>query len=105
MQIDFNEQYAKHDSSILRNLDSLGNTIFSILVGRFLSPENTEFPAISRQLGTEIDFNRLLLKQNCSIRISFESVSNVKSSMSAPANANSLKVVTERGTQIDLMDE
>jgi hypothetical protein len=70
-----------------------------------LSPEKIEFPTISRELGREIDFNKLPLKQNCSIRVKTESVSNVKSPTFAAANANLPKVVTERATHIDLMEE
>jgi hypothetical protein len=72
MQIDFNEQFAKHQSSIRVRRDSLSNVIDS----SFDSAKH-DFERISTFRGMQIDFNEQFEKHESSIRVRRDSLSNV----------------------------
>jgi methionine-rich copper-binding protein CopC len=72
MQIDFNEQYEKHESSIRVSRDSLSNVIDSSF-----DKAKHDFGRISTFRGILIDFNEQYEKHESSIRVSRDSLSNV----------------------------
>jgi hypothetical protein len=89
MQIDFNEQSQKHESSIRTNRDSLSNVIDSSFDR---AKQNVE--RISTLRGMKIDFNEQFLKHESSIRVNRDSLSNVIDSSFEPAKQDSPRIST-----------
>jgi hypothetical protein len=71
MQIDFNEQFEKHEFSIRINRDSLSNVIDSSF-----DQAKQDFGRISTFRGMQIDLNEQPEKDKSSIGISCDSLSN-----------------------------
>jgi hypothetical protein len=106
MQIDFNEQLKKHESSIRVNRDSFSNMIDSIF-----ELAKHDFGRISTFRGMQIDFNEQFEKHESSIRLSCDSLSNVIDSSGfgfqfvSPAKHDFARISTFRGIQIDFNEQ
>jgi hypothetical protein len=72
MQIDFNEQFPKHQSSIRVSRDSISNVIEA-----GLESQKHYFPMISTFRRIHIDFNEQFPKHESSIRVSRVSLLNI----------------------------
>jgi hypothetical protein len=106
MQIEYNEQYLKHDSSIRDNLLSLSNVIELIWLRRLESPAKHDFARISTERGMQIECNEQHWKHDSSIRDNLLSLSNVIEliwlrRLEAPAKHDFPRISTERGMQIE----
>jgi uncharacterized protein YjaG (DUF416 family) len=66
IQIDFNEQLEKHDSSICISRDSRSN----VTASSALQPEKHDFARVWTFCGIQINFNEQLEKHDSSIRVS-----------------------------------
>jgi hypothetical protein len=63
MQIDFNEQHQKHESSIRVSRESFSKVIDSSELNILQSPAKHDLPRISTFRGMQIDFNEQRSKQ------------------------------------------
>jgi hypothetical protein len=95
MQIVFNEQFKKHESSIRVSLDSFSNMIDSSL-----DRAKHNFGRISTFRGMQILFNEQFEKHESSIRVSRDSLSNVIDSSFDQAKQHFGRISTFRGMQM-----
>jgi hypothetical protein len=112
--IDLTEQYAKHDSSIRVNLESLSNVMLSILEYLKLPscPPNPPFECSKHDLlrtstdrGIIIDLTEQYVKHDSSIRVNLESLSKVMLLVSQCSKHDLQRTSTDRGIIIDLTEQ
>jgi hypothetical protein len=77
MQIDWIEQYWKHDSSTRCNRDSDSNVINLTAFDLLSLSAKHDLPKISTEQGMQIDFSEQYWKHDSSIRCNLDSDSNV----------------------------
>jgi flavin-binding protein dodecin len=95
MQIDCNEQFEKHESSIRVSRDSFSNVIDSSV-----NQAKHNFGRISTFRGMQIDCNEQFEKHETSIRVSRDSFSNVIDSNFDSAKQDFEKISTFRAMQM-----
>jgi hypothetical protein len=98
MQIDFNEQFEKHESLIRASRDSFANVILSTF-----EPETHDFERISTFRGMQIDLNGQFEKHSSSVRIRRDSLSNVRDSSFEPAKHHFGKMSAFREMQMQFL--
>jgi hypothetical protein len=100
MQIDFNEQCKKQESSIRVSRDSCSN-----MIDLRFKPVKHDLPMISTLRGIQIDCNEQFEKQNSSICVSRDSSSNSIDSIVEREKHDFLRISTLRGMQIDFNEQ